>query len=71
MRVVNQKIMNQVFEVTDELMMSRELIEIPLGMEGEGSVRKLSNGRIEIHLPDPEKLTTFLASLEQRLSALL
>ncbi|MEK7484476.1 MAG: hypothetical protein AABZ60_09115 [Planctomycetota bacterium] len=68
MRVVTQKIMNQVFEVTDELMMSRETIEIPLGMEGDGQIRKLPNGRIEISLPDPEKLILFLASLEHQLS---
>jgi hypothetical protein len=67
MRVIDQSIMNQLFEVTDDLEVDREAITVPLVMEGEGKVARLKNGRIEITLPDTEDLAPFLASLPDRL----
>jgi hypothetical protein len=67
MRVIDQAAMNQLFEVTDEIPVDREAIQVPLVMEGEGKVARLKNGRIEITLPDAEDLGPFLASLPDRL----
>jgi hypothetical protein len=67
MRVINQSIMNQLFEVTDDLEVDRESITVPLVMEGEGKVARLKSGRIEITLPDSDDLALFLASLPDRL----
>ena len=70
MRVIDQKIMNRLFEVTDELEIDREALEVPLVMEGEGKVARTKRGKIEITLPDTEDLGPFLASLPERLKSL-
>jgi hypothetical protein len=70
MRVVDQSIMNRLFEVTDEIDVDREAIQVPLVMAGEGGVARTKNGRIEITLPDTDDLGPFLAALPERLRAL-
>ena len=70
MRVIDQTVMNRLFEVTDEIPVDREAIQVPLVMEGEGKVVRLKNGRIEVTLPDAEDLDPFLASLPDRLRGL-
>jgi hypothetical protein len=39
---------NQILELTDDLEINREWVEIPLGAESPGIVRKLENGKLEI-----------------------
>lgn len=70
MRVLTPQIMNQVFEVTDALELSREAIQVPLVLEGEGKVQRLKSGRIEITLPDTDDLGPFLSGLPERLRTL-
>lgn len=70
MRVIDQTIMNLLFEVTDEIPLDREAIQVPLVMTGEGKVERTRNGRIEITLPDTDDLGPFLAALPERLRAL-
>lgn len=70
MRVVDQRVMNALFEVTDEIPLSREAIEVPLLMEGEGRLRRTPRGKLEITLPDTDDLGPFLAGLAERISAL-
>ena len=70
MRVIDQKVMNQLFEVTDELEIDREAFEVPLLMEGEGRIRRTKKGKIEITLPNTDDLGPFLAALPERLRAL-
>ena len=70
MRIVDQQIMNQLFSVTDEIPVDREALQVPLAMEGEGSVARTRKGRIEITLPDADDLGPFLAALPERLRAL-
>ena len=70
MRVIDQGIMNRLFEVTDEVPLSREAVEVPLVMEGEGKVEKNRRGRFEITLPDTDDLEPFLAALPARLREL-
>lgn len=62
--------MNQLFEVTDELEIDREALEVPLLMEGEGRVGRTKKGKIEITLPDADDLGPFLAGLPERLRTL-
>jgi hypothetical protein len=69
MRVIDPQIMNRVFEVTDEMPLSREAIQVPLVMQGEGKVERLKNGRFEITLPDTDDLGPFLAALAEQLKA--
>ena len=52
MRIVDQRIMNQLFSVTDEIPLDREAFQVPLLMEGDGRVTRTKKGRIEITLPD-------------------
>jgi hypothetical protein len=59
--------MNRIFEVTDRLAISREAIQVPLLPAGEGSVRRLPGGRIEIVLPADGTLDDWLPTLERRL----
>jgi hypothetical protein len=70
MRILTPQIMNQVFEVIDALEVSREAIQVPLMLEGEGKVQRLKNGKIEITLPDTDDLGPFLATLPDRLRQL-
>jgi hypothetical protein len=70
MRVLTPQIMNQLFEVTDALELSREAIQVPLVLEGEGKVQRLKSGKIEITLPDADDLGPFLALLPDRLRQL-
>lgn len=70
MRVIDQQIMNRLFEVTDEIPVDREAITVPLLMEGEGKVAKTPRGKIEITLPDTDDLGPFLAALPERLREL-
>jgi len=70
MRVIDQNTMNRLFEVTDEIPLEREAIQVPLVMEGEGKVVRMKTGKFEITLPDTDDLDPFLASLPERLRAL-
>lgn len=70
MRVIDQQAMNRLFEVTDEIPLEREAIQVPLVMEGEGKVVRLKNGKLEINLPDTDDLGPFLATLPEKISAL-
>jgi hypothetical protein len=67
MRLISQGVMNRLFEVTDEIPLDREAIQVPLVMEGEGKVARARNGRVEITLPDADDLGPFLAALPARL----
>ncbi|HEX4959476.1 MAG TPA: hypothetical protein VF173_01460 [Thermoanaerobaculia bacterium] len=66
MRIVDQRIMNQLFAVTDEIPLDREALQVPLLMEGEGKVERTKKGKIEITLPDVDDLGPFLAALPER-----
>ena len=70
MRILTQHIMQQIFEVIDELDLDREAIQVPLALEGDGRVARLANGKIEIAPPDAEDLAPFLARLPKLLAAL-
>jgi hypothetical protein len=67
MRIIDQQLMNQLFEVTDDYPLSREELEVPLLMEGAGKVARTAKGKVEITLPDTDDLGPFLEALPARL----
>lgn len=71
MRILTQEAMQLLFEVIDEIPLDREAVQVPLAMEGPGSVARLGNGKVEIVLPDTNDLGDFLAHLPERLAAFL
>jgi hypothetical protein len=71
MRTLDQRIMNRVFTVTDEVPIDREALQVALVLEGEGRVERTAGGKFAITLPDTADLGPFLAALGDRLRALL
>jgi hypothetical protein len=57
----------RILELTDELEMDREWIEIPLAASSPGKIRKLSNGKIEIVVDADLPFDEWLASARQRI----
>lgn len=54
----------RIFEILDRLEISREAVVIPLRPQGEGSVRTLQNGKLEIIVPAETPFEQWYASLE-------
>lgn len=69
MRLLDQRSMQQLYEVTDEIPLDRESIEVPLEMSGEGAVEALPGGKVRISLPEADDLEPFLAGLPARIEA--
>ena len=62
---------SQILELTDELEISREAVEIPLSPERPGIVRRLANGKIEIVVDADVPFVEWLPTLPQKIQALL
>lgn len=69
LRLVDQRTMARVFEVTDARGLSREAIRVPLVGDGEGRVRRLPEGVWEIVVPAAGPLEPFLVRLAADLDA--
>jgi len=54
----------RIFEILDRLAISREAVVIPLRPQGEGSVKRLSNGKLEITVPADLPFEQWYVSLE-------
>lgn len=54
----------QIFEILDRLAVSREAVVIPLRPQGAGSVKRLSNGKLEIIVPADVPFEQWYATLE-------
>ena len=67
MAIVGMDEMRRVFAVIDELGIHREKVEVPLSPQGEGRVRLLPSGKIEIVLPETTPLDQWIAYLRQEL----
>jgi hypothetical protein len=71
LNVVGMKEINAVFEVTDRLGISREWIEIPLGPESPGTVKKLPNGKYEIVVDAGVPIEQWVSAMEAELKKLM
>jgi len=54
----------RIFEILDRLAISREAVVIPLRPHGEGGVKRLSNGKLEITVPADLPFEQWYVSLE-------
>jgi hypothetical protein len=64
-QVVSFKQISQILELTDSLGLNREWVEIPLSPEGSGTVRRLSNGKLEIVVAADQPFDEWLAALSE------
>jgi hypothetical protein len=70
LKIVGMKEIFQVFAVTDDLGISREMVEIPLGPEHPGRVRKLPNGKYEITIESEEPLEEWIPKMKKEITQL-
>ena len=68
--IIGMEDMGLIFEVTDAMGIDRESISVPLGKEDPGVVRLLSNGEIEIVVPESVPTEEWLATLRVELEKL-
>jgi len=62
---------SQILELTDQLDLSREMVEIPLGPESPGVVHRLPNGKIEIVVDADLPFTEWLPTVTSKVQALM
>ncbi len=58
---------NRILELTDELELDREWIEIPLYASSPGTIRKLSNGKLEIVVDADAPFEEWLGTVREQL----
>lgn len=63
LRLVDQRTMLRIFEVTDTAGVSREALRVQLLCEGDGWIRRLEGGTWEIVVPEQGELGPFLELL--------
>ena len=71
LRAVSFEQITRVLELTDQLEISREWVEIPLSPANPGRVKKLPNGKLEIVVDSEVPFDQWLNSLEDRIKAVL
>jgi len=62
---------SQILELTDQLDISREAVEIPLSPERPGVVRRLANGKIEIVVDADLPFAEWLPTVSPNVQALM
>jgi len=67
LRLLDQKTMERIFQLTDERGIDRESIRVPLAGEGEGRIHRLPDGVWEIVLPASGDLAPFFDLLARTL----
>ena len=67
MQAVSFQQITQILELTDQLEMSREWVEIPLSPESPGTVRKLANGKLEVVVDADIPFDEWFSSLEAKI----
>lgn len=68
LQVVSFQHISRILELTDRLGLSREWVEIPLSPERPGTVRRLSNGKLEIIVDADQPFDDWLATLESAIA---
>ena len=67
LQAVSFKQISQILELTDQLGLNREWVEIPLTPEAPGVVRKLPNGKLEIVVDAIQPFEQWFATLEAKI----
>ncbi|MFI5303995.1 MAG: hypothetical protein ACHQYP_04295 [Nitrospiria bacterium] len=70
LKIVGMNEIFKVFAVTDNLGISREMVEIPLGPEHPGKVRKLPNGKYEIIIESTDPLDEWILKMKDEITRL-
>lgn len=70
LQMVSFKQISQILELTDQLGLNREWVEIPLSPASPGVVRKLPTGKIEIVVDADQPFDQWLATLEGQIKRL-
>jgi hypothetical protein len=63
LRIVDQKTMQRIFDITDAQGISREELKVPLAGEGDGRIDRLADGTWEIVVPAGGDLEPFFERL--------
>ncbi|MBX3234544.1 MAG: hypothetical protein KF814_00210 [Nitrospiraceae bacterium] len=58
---------SRILDLTDQLGLNREWVEIPLSPERPGLVRRLQNGKLEIVVDADQPFEQWLSGLEQQI----
>ena len=69
MDTVSFQHITRILEVTDELDISREAVEIPLSPASPGVVRRLSNGKLEIVVDADLPFDDWVQTLPEKIQA--
>jgi hypothetical protein len=67
LEAVSFKQISRILELTDQLGLNREWVEIPLTPESPGVVRKLPNGKLEIVVDSVQPFEQWLATLDTQI----
>jgi hypothetical protein len=67
LQAVSFKQISRILELTDQLGLNREWVEIPLTPEVPGTVRKLPNGKLEIVVDATAPFDQWLATLDAQI----
>ena len=67
LKVVSFSHINRILGVTDSLGLNREWVEIPLSPESPGTVRRLTNGKLEIIVDADQPFEDWLKSLPKHI----
>ena len=71
MQAVSFQQITKVLELTDQLDISREWVEIPLSPATPGTVKKLANGKLEIVVDAEVPFDEWLSSLEGKIKTVM
>ena len=71
LQAVSFQQITQILELTDQLEISREAVEIPLSPESPGVVRRLANGKIEIVVDADVSFEEWVQTVPQKIQALM
>ena len=71
LQAVSFQQISRVLELTDQLEISREWVEIPLSPASPGTVKKLPNGKLEIVVDSEVPFEDWLKTLEDKIKGVL
>ncbi|MGB0909213.1 MAG: hypothetical protein ACPGYT_02530 [Nitrospirales bacterium] len=71
MQAVSFQQITQILELTDQLNISREWVEIPLSPESPGVVRKMENGKLEVIVDADVPFDEWFSSLETKIQTVM